>query len=160
MIEQYLELLGINHNSTLDDVKKAYRKLAKENHPDHFLDKKEKKLREMKMVQLNEAYSYIITNFKDIKLKSSEDKVKEAKLETDYDIYKKGYDFYSKYCRANRTEEKIKNLKEAKAYFIQLIKEYPDSDWAYDAEEKLKNIGSIIDSSRDLHYEYSQKRGF
>jgi molecular chaperone DnaJ len=32
--ENYYDILGVEKNSTQDDIKKAYRKLAKENHPD------------------------------------------------------------------------------------------------------------------------------
>jgi molecular chaperone DnaJ len=32
--ENYYDILGVDENATQDDIKKAYRKLAKENHPD------------------------------------------------------------------------------------------------------------------------------
>ena len=71
---------------------------------------------------LNETYKYITTHFKKIKLASSEN---EKRPEMHYDIYKKGFDFYTNYCCASRTEEKIKNFKQAKENFNRLLKEYP-----------------------------------
>ena len=32
--ENYYDILGVTETATQDDIKKAYRKLAKENHPD------------------------------------------------------------------------------------------------------------------------------
>ena len=50
----YYEVLGINKNATDDEVKKAYKKLAKKWHPD--LNPDNKKEAEDKMKEINEAY--------------------------------------------------------------------------------------------------------
>jgi curved DNA-binding protein CbpA len=39
MINKYLKILNLEADSTLDDARKAYRKLAKQNHPDRFTGK-------------------------------------------------------------------------------------------------------------------------
>lgn len=62
-LESYYNVLGININATLDEVKKAYKKLVKEYHPDKHSHKdlSQKTLDSMKekMIQINEAYEII-----------------------------------------------------------------------------------------------------
>ncbi|MCI8309610.1 MAG: molecular chaperone DnaJ [Clostridia bacterium] len=50
----YYEVLGVSKNATDDELKKAYRKLAKQYHPDANPDKKEEA--EAKFKEVNEAY--------------------------------------------------------------------------------------------------------
>ncbi len=50
----YYEVLGVNKNATDDELKKAYRKLAKKYHPDANLDNKAEA--ESKFKEVNEAY--------------------------------------------------------------------------------------------------------
>ena len=50
----YYEVLGVNKNATDDELKKAYRKLAKKYHPDANLDNKAEA--EAKFKEVNEAY--------------------------------------------------------------------------------------------------------
>ena len=50
----YYEVLGVNKNATDDEIKKAYRKLAKKYHPDANPDNKE--AAEAKFKEVNEAY--------------------------------------------------------------------------------------------------------
>ena len=53
----YYEVLGIQKGASEDDIKKAYRKMARENHPDLHPDKVEEC--EEKMKEINEAYSVL-----------------------------------------------------------------------------------------------------
>ena len=50
----YYEVLGVSKNATQDEIKKAYRKLAKKYHPDANPDNKEEA--EAKFKEVNEAY--------------------------------------------------------------------------------------------------------
>ena len=55
------EILGINHNATNEQIKKAYKRLAKEYHPDNFATASEdkKKQAEERMKEINAAYDFI-----------------------------------------------------------------------------------------------------
>ncbi len=53
----YYDVLGIQKGASEDEIKKAYRKLARENHPDLHPDKVEEC--EEKMKEINEAYSVL-----------------------------------------------------------------------------------------------------
>lgn len=55
---KYYSILGISRGASQDEIKKAYRKLAKEHHPDRFVNSSdsEKKYHENKMKEINDAY--------------------------------------------------------------------------------------------------------
>ncbi len=54
----YLELFNLNESSSLDDIKKRYRELAKEFHPDRNKDSNAHE----RFLLIKEAYEYLITN--------------------------------------------------------------------------------------------------
>ena len=58
----YYEVLGVAKGSSEADIKKAYRSLAKEYHPDKLVGVSEgvKKISEEKFREINEAYEYLI----------------------------------------------------------------------------------------------------
>lgn len=56
------EILGIREDSTKEEIKKAYRELAKKYHPDQYGDNPLKDLAEDKMRDINEAYDYLMKN--------------------------------------------------------------------------------------------------
>jgi curved DNA-binding protein CbpA len=160
MINDCLKLFGLTPDAALSDVKKAYRRLAKENHPDRFIDDEQKKKQQKKMTEINEAYKIIVTNFK--KIKKSLQNSNKNKLD-DTNLYKKGVEYFNKQYgfsnffmewSAKGTPIKIldqktlpeleDNLLKAKSYFMRVLLEYPDSDWAYDSEEKLKKIERLL----------------
>lgn len=56
------EILGVHRNSTEEEIKKAYRELAKKYHPDNYPDPNMAELAGEKMKEINEAYEYIKNN--------------------------------------------------------------------------------------------------
>lgn len=55
-------VLGVKENSSDEEVKKAYRDLAKKYHPDNYKDNPLAELASEKMRSINEAYDMIIKN--------------------------------------------------------------------------------------------------
>ncbi|HEY5891985.1 MAG TPA: DnaJ C-terminal domain-containing protein [Chthoniobacterales bacterium] len=54
----YYEILGISKTATQDEVRKAFRKLARKHHPD-VAEEKDKKAAEAKFKEINEAYEVL-----------------------------------------------------------------------------------------------------
>ena len=52
-------VLGVNHNASDDEIKKAYRELARKYHPDNYANNPLADLAEEKMKEINEAYDTI-----------------------------------------------------------------------------------------------------
>lgn len=53
------EVLGVSETATDDEIKAAYRKLAKKYHPDNYTDSPLADVAEQKMKEINEAYDTI-----------------------------------------------------------------------------------------------------
>jgi len=58
------EVLGVNKNATDEEIKKAYRELARKYHPDNYGDNPLSDLAEEKMQEINEAYDAIMNSRK------------------------------------------------------------------------------------------------
>ena len=79
--KDYYAILGVSKNSSIEDVKKAYRKLAFKHHPDKCPEEKKKECEE-KFKEIAAAY-YVLG---------------DAKRKKEYDDYQKGaYEFRSGY---------------------------------------------------------------
>jgi curved DNA-binding protein CbpA len=59
------EILGVKEGSSKEDIKKAYREMAKKYHPDQYGNNPLRDLAEDKMRELNEAYEYLMKNASD-----------------------------------------------------------------------------------------------
>lgn len=60
--KDYYDILGVCENASLKEIKSAYRKLAREYHPD-MVEEAEKKLAEERFKEISEAYQ-ILSDFK------------------------------------------------------------------------------------------------
>ena len=58
------EVLGVSRNATDEEIKKAYRELARKYHPDNYGDNPLSDLAEEKMQEINEAYDAIMNTRK------------------------------------------------------------------------------------------------
>ena len=54
------DILGVSPNATNEEVKKAYKELAKKYHPDNYVDSPLADMAEEKMKEINEAYDEIL----------------------------------------------------------------------------------------------------
>ena len=87
------KVLGISRDATDDDIKKAYRALAKKYHPDNFPDPTMSELASEKMKEINEAYDTIlhqrqsggenVFNFAQIRRMINEGRYSEAEINLD-----------------------------------------------------------------------------
>jgi hypothetical protein len=75
----YYRVLGLQKGCTIDDIKKAYRKKAREYHPDinHAPEAKDK------FILVTEAYEFLISNF--------------SKVKTDAEAYERAMNDWRKY---------------------------------------------------------------
>ncbi len=175
LIEDCLKLFNLKPGADLNDVKKAHRLLAKENHPDRFPNADSKKKHEAAMIKIDEAYEIIITHFREIKSRQGIKRTNSDKneIENDYAVYRKGVDYYYQYCGDGIKKKNIFNvdyksfefdmelldkkydlLMNAKSCFERVLTDYPVSDWYYDSEERLKKVNRIIENinkARNLH---------
>ena len=55
-------MLGVRDGASQEEIKQAYRELAKKYHPDKYADNPLRDLAEEKMRQINEAYDYLTKN--------------------------------------------------------------------------------------------------
>ena len=86
-INNYYEILGIQSNASIDDIKKAYRKKARLYHPDINPDPDAKD----HFISITEAYEFLIANYQ--------------KIKTDDQLYQQAMDDWRKY-RQDRSRKR------------------------------------------------------
>ena len=114
------EILGVSETATSEEIKKAYRKLAKEHHPDTNSDwsEEEKKMHVEFFSEITDAYEILINEEtrKDYDEKLKEKRSKRSRTsknnsnyyEEDYDYeddYSYEYDYFSK--KKRKIQQKI-----------------------------------------------------
>ena len=76
MMEDYYRILGVAKTATPDEVKRAYLKLARDNHPDRFRDPDERAEADRKFQLITEAYNQL----RDDRLRREYDKTLDRKV--------------------------------------------------------------------------------
>ncbi|MBN1183941.1 MAG: J domain-containing protein [Bacteroidales bacterium] len=105
MVESYLHILGVNQNSSLSDIKKAYRIKAKELHPDmnDAPDAHEK------FIHLNEAYEFLLENW--MYIQPQRQKTKEE-MQAEYEREKEYREWlYKESLRIKKKAEEMSRMK-------------------------------------------------
>lgn len=60
-IDRHRAILGVDNKATLSDLKKVYRNIMKEWHPDKFQIEEERKAAEVKSAKLIESYHFLVS---------------------------------------------------------------------------------------------------
>lgn len=82
------EVLGISKDASKDEIKKAYRELAKKYHPDQYGNNPLKDLAEVKMRDINEAYQYLMSNTPETSYNYSNNSYSNSNSSNNSDIYR------------------------------------------------------------------------
>ena len=131
-------ILGVSRDTSDDDIKKAYRRLARENHPDKFTDPAERARAEEKMKEINAAYEEI-------------QKIRSGKAQDNYygggtysESSSSGDDRYS----AVRVHINAHRIREAEAVLATVAQNERGAEWYYLRGLTLMLRGQIIDAGR------------
>ena len=131
-------ILGISRDASDDDIKKAYRKLARENHPDKFTDPAERARAEEKMKEINAAYEEI-------------QKIRSGKA---YDTYGGGQRYNEASSSGDdryvavRVHINAHRVREAEAVLASIPQTERGGEWYYLRGVTLMMRGNIIDAGR------------
>ncbi len=101
MVTNPYSVLGISENATDEEVKSAYRELAKKYHPDKYADSPLKDVASEKMKEINEAYDMIVEMRK---------KANSSGTETGYSGQSYGGQSYNRYAGQDPIFQKVRSL--------------------------------------------------
>ena len=135
-------ILGISKDATDEEIKNAYRNLARKYHPDNYADDNPlKSLAEEKMQEINAAYDEIQ------KQRSS-----GGSRENTYDRSYESYNYSGSNTIHKDIREKINNGKFREAEdMLSAIHEYDrGADWHFLNAVCLKHAGKVNDAMREL----------
>ncbi len=130
-------VLGVSRDASDDEIKKAYRRLARENHPDKFTDPAESARASEKMKEINAAYEEI-------------QKIKSGKAGSYYNDQRynesssTGDDRYV----AVRIHINARRVREAEAVLASVPQNERGAEWYYLRGITLMMRGNIIDAGR------------
>ncbi|MCH5202104.1 MAG: DnaJ domain-containing protein [Oscillospiraceae bacterium] len=126
MVTNPYEVLGVSSDATDEQVKAAYRELAKKYHPDKFADSPLKDVADEKMKEINEAYDMIV------------DMRKNGNTGSGYNGYS-GYSgqSYQNYASQNPVFQRVRslimsnNLDEAEKVLNSLDETQKNAEWYF-----------------------------
>jgi len=137
------KVLGISHNATNEEVKNAYRELAKKYHPDNYADSPMADVAEEKMKEINEAYDEIL---KIRAGKSSDNSGGNNNYGGAYSSYNGGsVDPYFAETRQNINNGRIR---EAEAFLNSVPTEKRNAEWCFLMACILTKKGYFFDALR------------
>lgn len=131
-------VLGVDRNTSDEDIKKAYRKLARENHPDKFTDPAERARAEERMKEINAAYEEIG------KIRSGRSGDHYAGGQQYTETSSTGDDRYV----AVRVHINARRIREAEAVLASIPQTDRNAEWYYLRGVTLMMRGNIIDAGR------------
>ena len=130
--------LGVSRDASDDEIKKAYRRLARENHPDKFTDPDERSRAEEKMKEINAAYEEIG------KIRSGRSSGHYSGGQQYTETSATGDDRYV----AVRVHINANRIREAEAVLASIAQNERGAEWYYLRGVTLMMRGNIMDAGR------------
>ena len=134
------EILGISPNATNEEVRDAYRALARKYHPDNYIDSPLADLAEEKMKEINTAYDEILRIRAEEKNKSEEKK----------SSYQRAYTHREKYSDI-RQAINSNDYKTAEGLLNQIEQHERDAEWFFLKGLVLLHGGYQFDAIRYIN---------